>query len=125
MRSISSAGYETLSPDDCQDVVTFIEHNGDDRAISLRLLEPSFCKVIYARSEGLDWRPLVMTQLKTLGRKEDQSRRIDAGAHEVRTLHQAIERFPDSVSEQQMFWSRATGKSRASFFRLLSRYRPR
>ena len=102
----------------------FIEQNGDDRAISLRLLEPSFRKVIYARSEGLDWRPLVMTQLKTLGRKEDTSRRIDAKAQEIRTLHQAIERFPDSVSEQQAFWSRATGKTRASFFRLLARTVP-
>lgn len=125
MRSVARAGYETLSPDDCQKVVSFIEQNGDDRAISLRLLEPSFRKVIYARSEGLDWCPLVMTQLKTLGRKEDTSRRIDAKAQEIRTLHLAIERFPDSVTEQQMFWSRATGKSRASFFRLLSRNRPR
>jgi len=123
MRSIASAGYETLSPDDCQEVVSFIEQNGDDRAISLRLLEPSFRKVIYARSEGLDWRPLVMTQLKSLGRKADTSRRIDAKAQDIRTLHQAIERFPDSVSEQQLFWSRATGKSRASFFRLLARHR--
>ena len=40
-------------------------------------------------------------------------------------LHQAIERFPDSVAEQQVFWSKTTGKSRASFFRLLSRNRPR
>ena len=45
MRSIASAGYETLTPDDCLDVVDFIEQNGDDRAISLRLLEPSFRKV--------------------------------------------------------------------------------
>ena len=125
MRSIASAGYETLMPDDCLEVVDFIEQNGDDRAISLRLLEPSFRKVIYARSEGLDWRPLVMTQLKSLGRKEDTSRRIDGKAQEIRTLHQAIERFPDSVAEQQTFWSKATGKSRASFFRLLSRNRPR
>jgi len=125
MRSVSRQGYETLSPDECQDVVTFIEQNADDRAISMRLLEPSFRKVLYARSEGLDWRPLVLTQLKTLGRKEDTSRRIDAKAQEIRTLHLAIERFPDSVTEQQMFWSRATGKSRASFFRLLSRNRPR
>jgi hypothetical protein len=125
MRSVARAGYETLSPDDCQDVVSFIEQNADDRAISLRLLEPSFRKVIYARSECLDWRPLVMTQLKTLGRKNDTSRTIDAKAQEIRTLHQAIERFPDSVTEQQAFWSKATGKSRASFFRLLSRNRPR
>ena len=124
MRSIASAGYETLTPGDCLEVVDFIERNGDDRAISLRLLEPSFRKVIYARSEGLDWRPLVMTQLKTLGRMEDTSRRIDAKANELRLLHQAIEDHPASVSEQLAFWSRATGKSRASFFRLLARHRP-
>ncbi len=125
MRSISSAGYESLTPDDCLDVVDFIEQNGDDRAISLRLLEPSFRKVIYARSEGLDWRPLVMTQLKTLGRKEDTSRRLDAKAQEIRTLHQAFERHPDSVAQQQVFWSWVTGKSRASFFRLLAKHRPK
>jgi hypothetical protein len=125
MRSVASAGYETLTPDDCLTVVDFIEQNGDDRAVSMRLLEPSFRKVIYARSEGLDWRPLVLTQLKTLGRKEDMSRRLDARAQEIRLLHQAFERHPGSVSEQQTFWCRATGKSRASFYRLLSRNRPR
>ena len=125
MRSIASAGYETLTPDDCMEVVDFIEQNGDDRAISLRLLEPSFRKVIYARSEDLDWRPLVMTQLKTLGRKEDTSRRLDAKAQEIRTLHQAIERHPDSVAQQEVFWSWVTGKSRASFFRLLAKHRPK
>ncbi len=125
MRSVSRQGYETLTPDDCQDVVDFIEQNGDDRAISLRLLEPSFRKVIYARSEGLDWHPLVMTQLKTLGRKEDTSRRLDAKAQEIRTLHQAFERHPDSVAQQQVFWSWVTGKSRASFFRLLAKHRPK
>jgi len=123
MRSIAAAGYETLSPGECLDVVNFIESHGDDRAISLRLLEPSFRKVIYASSEGLDWRPLVMTQLRTLGRKDDQSRRIDAKANDLRLLHHAMERFPHSVGEQQVFWSRATGKSRASFFRLLGKHR--
>ncbi len=125
MRSIAMAGYETLTPGDCLEVVDFIEANGDDRAVSLRLLEPSLRKVIYARSEGLDWRPLVMTQLRTLGRKEDTSRRIDAQANELRMLHQAIERFNGSVGEQQVFWSRGTGKSRASFFRLLAKHRSR
>jgi hypothetical protein len=125
MRSIARAGYETVTPDVCQDVVDFIESHGDDRAISLRLLEPSFRKVIYARSEGLDWRPLILTQLRTLGRREDTSRRIDARANEIRVLHQAIEQYPGSVSEQQAFWSKATGKSRASFFRLLARHRPK
>jgi hypothetical protein len=125
MRSIARAGYESLSPRECLEVVEFIEQNGDDRTLSLRLLEPSFRKVIYARTDGLDWRPLVMTQLRTLGRKEDTSRRIDAKANELRLLRQAIGKFPHSVSEQQSFWSRATGKSRASFFRLLARERRR
>jgi hypothetical protein len=125
MRSIASAGYETLNPSECQKVVDFIEQNGDDRAISLRLLEPSFRKVIYARSEGMDWRHLVMTQLRTLGRRQDSSCRIDAKATELRLLHQAMETHSGSVGEQQAFWSRATGKSRASFFRLLSKHRPR
>ncbi len=41
LRSIALAGYEPLTPDDCLEVVDFIEQNGDDCAISLRLLEPS------------------------------------------------------------------------------------
>ena len=122
---IASAGYETLTPDDCQEVVDFIEQNGDDRAISLRLLEPSFRKVIYARSEGLDWRPLVLTQLRPSGARKTRPAASTPGLKEIRMLHQAIERFPHSVSEQQAFWSKATGKSRASFFRLLARHRPR
>jgi hypothetical protein len=125
MRRVATAGYDSLTPDDCLAVVDFIEQYGDERAISLRLLEPSFRKVLYARSEGLDWRLLVLAQLRTLGRKEDTSRRIDAKAQEIRSLNQAIEQFPRSVSEQQAFWCRATGKSRASFLRLLSRHRPR
>jgi hypothetical protein len=125
MRSIARAGYETLTPYQCSEVVDFIEANADDRALSLRLLEPSFRKVLYALSERLDWRPLVTTQLRTLGRKQDDSRRIDARANEIRLLHEAIERFPRSVGDQQSFWSHATGKSRASFFRLLARHRPR
>jgi len=123
MRRVAMAGYETVTPDDRLEVVDFIEQHGEDRAISLRLLEPSFRKVLYARSEGLDWRPLVMTQLRSLGRKEDTSRRIDAKAQEIRTLHQAIERHPGSVADQQSFWCKSTGKSRASFFRLLAWHR--
>jgi hypothetical protein len=123
MRSIARDGYETLTPAECSEVVDFIEQNGDDRAISLRLLKPSFRKVIYARSERLDWRALILTQLRTLGRKQDDSRRIDARANELRLLHQAIEQFPQCVSEQQTFWSKATRKSRASFFRLLAKHR--
>jgi hypothetical protein len=124
MRSVARHGYDGLSPGECLEVVGFIEQNAEDRAISMRLLEPSFRKLIYARSEGLDWRPLVLTQLQSLGRKPVTSRRIDARANDLRLIRQAIERHPGSVGEQQAFWCRATGKSRASFFRLLARHRP-
>ena len=79
----------------------------------------------YARSEGLDWRPLVMTQLKSLGRKEDTSRRIDAKAQEIRTAPPGDRAVPAfcGVSNRRSE-SKATGKSRASFFRLLARHRP-
>jgi hypothetical protein len=123
MRRVASKGYESLRLTECLDVVEFIEANGDDRSISMRLLEPSFRRLIYARQEGLDWRPLVLTQLRTLGRKQDPSCRVDARANEVRVLHQAIEQFPKSVGDQQSFWCRVTGKSRASFFRLLAKNR--
>jgi hypothetical protein len=49
----------------------------------------------------------------------------EARANEIRLLHEAIGRFPSSVGDQQSFWSQATGKSRASFFRLLARHRSR
>ena len=78
--------------------------------------------MLYARSEGLDWRPLVLTQLRTLGRKEDTSRRLDVKAKEVRLIHQSIDTSP-LRGDQQAFWCKATGKSRASFFRLLARHR--
>jgi hypothetical protein len=121
MRSVASAGYGPLSADECLEVVDFIEGNGDDGGISMRLLVPSFRKVIYARSEGLDWRPLVLTQLRGLGRRDDRPRPVDARAQEVRHLHRAVGLHPGSVGDQQATWSKATGKSRASFFRLLAK----
>ncbi len=123
MRSIARGGYHSLSPDDCLEVVDYIQVNGDDRLISMRLLEPSFRKVQYARSEGLDWRPLVQSLLQTLGRKPDTSRRIDSRDKDLRCLQQALDRHPDSVGDQQNYWRRLTKKSRASFFRVLARYK--
>ena len=51
MRRVASAGFETLTHRRLQEVVDFIEENGDDRAISLRLLEPNHSgRYIYTRS---------------------------------------------------------------------------
>ena len=70
MRSVASKGFSRLSPDDCQLVIDFISENADDRQLSLRLLGPSLRKLSYARSEGIDWRPMVKSQLQSLGRKQ-------------------------------------------------------
>ena len=123
MRSISANGFNRLSEEDCSVVIDFIEQQSQDHQLSMRLLGPSLRKLLYARQELLDWRPLVKTQLQTLGRKQQATKRLDTKAHDVRCLRDAIAKHPDDVNEQQSHWRQKTGKSRASFYRCLSRYR--
>jgi len=123
MRSVSEKGFHGLTPDDCQIVIDFIAENVEDRQISMRLLGPSLRKVQYARSMGVDWRPLVKSQLQSLGRRKDVSKRLDTKAKDVRTLVEAVRKHPDSINDQQNHWCRETGKSRATFYRVLARFR--
>lgn len=58
-------------------MIDYIEENSQDHQLSMRLLGPSLRKVLYARQENLDWRPLIKTQLQTLGRKLIATKRID------------------------------------------------
>jgi hypothetical protein len=122
MRCISAKGFRDLTPEDCQMVIDYIGENSDDRQISVRLLAPSLRKLQYARAEGLDWRTLVKSQLQTLGRKPLATRRLDTKSNDRRILEEAITKYPDSTQEQQSYWSAKTGKSRASFYRTLSRH---
>lgn len=123
MRQVSAKGFKGLSPDDCAMVIDFIAEHADDRQLSLRLLGPSLRKLSYSRAEGLDWRPLVKSQLQTLGRKNDATKRLDNRVKDFKLLEQAIAKYPDSIKDQQEFFSALSGKSRASFYRVLSRYR--
>lgn len=123
MRSVSANGFNRLTRDDCEMVIDFIEQHSADHQLSMRLLGPSLRKLLYAREEQLDWRPLVKTQLQTLGRKQQATKRLDAKVHDLRCLKEAMAKHPDNVSEQQSFWRQKTGKSRASFYRTLARYR--
>ena len=59
MRELAAQGFDGLTPDECMEVVDFIGEFSATRELSLRLLEPSFRKVLYARGEGVDWRQLV------------------------------------------------------------------
>ncbi len=89
----------------------------------MRLLGPSLRKLLYARSEGLDWRPLVKSQLQTLGRKQQATKRLDSKARDARVLKQALALHPESIKDQQAHFCTKTNKSRATFYRILSRYR--
>ncbi len=68
LRQLAAQGFEELSPDECQEVVDFIGEFSASRELSLRLLEPSLRKVIYAREANVDWRQLVASQLHEIGR---------------------------------------------------------
>ena len=122
MRSIAARGFRDLTPDDCQQVIDYIGENSDDRQISVRLLAPSLRKLQYARAENLDWRTLVKSQLQTLGRKQLATKRLDTKTSDTRALLEALAKHPNSTQEQQSYWSAKTGKSRASFYRTLSRH---
>ena len=55
-------------------MVNFIAENIGTRQLSMRLLEPSLRKVAYADSQGIDWRDLVLSQLRNLGDEKGFSR---------------------------------------------------
>jgi hypothetical protein len=123
MRSVAVKGFYRLSPDDCTEVIDYISDNSDDRQLSLRLLGPSLRKLLYARSECVDWRPMIKSQLQSLGRKNEATKRLDNHKKDFQALEAVIKRHPDSVSDQQEAWSKATGKSRASYYRTLKRFK--
>ena len=121
MRAVSANGFHGLTPEDCAMVIDFIAENSEDRQLSMRLLGPSLRKLQYARNECLDWRPLVKSQLQTLGRKQQAAKRLDSKSRDMKVLREALKKHPESVKDQMAHFCRATGKSRASFYRALSR----
>ncbi len=123
MRSVSANGFRNVSVDECNAVIDFIADNASSVSISMRLLGPSLRKFVYARQEGLDWRELVKSQLQTLGRKPVITQRLDTHLQDSKLLREALRMFPDAVKAQQEFWCNKTGKSRASFYRALSRHK--
>lgn len=123
MRSVSANGFHNLTPEDCGMVIDFIAENADDRQLSMRLLGPSLKKLLYARGEGIDWQPMIKSQLQTLGRKNEATKRLDSKTKDLRLMEKAIRKHPDSVQKQEQEWQKASGKSRASFYRCLKRYR--
>lgn len=122
MRNIAAKGYNGITPDEAATVIDFFADHADDRQLSLRLLGPSLKKLTYARQEGVDWRPLVESQLQTLGKKNDASKRVDNKSKDLKVMTQVYARHRDSLKDQMADWCRITGKSRASFYRTLKQF---
>lgn len=123
MRSVASQGFQGIPAADCNTVIDFLAENAEDHEISMRLLGPSLRKWQYARAEGLDWRALVKSQLQTLGRKQQPTKRLDTRGRDLRLLREARKRHPESVKDQMTDFCTQTKKSRASFYRTLARLR--
>jgi hypothetical protein len=85
------------------------------------LLGPSLRKLLYARTVGLDWRPLIKSQLQTLGRKQQATKRLDTKSRDMKLLREALKKHPEDVKNQMVYFCQQSGKSRASFYRCLSR----
>ncbi len=117
LRHLAALGFDGLSPDECQEVVDFITEFSATRELSLRLLEPSYRKVIYGREAGVDWRQLVASQLHEIGRTA-APRVSDSRTYDLACLKQVVEDYPDSVAEQEAAWCSLTRRSRATFYRL-------
>ena len=122
MRDIASNGFQGITPDDAVTVIDFISEHAGDRQLSLRLLGPSLRKFSYARSEGIDWRPMIESQLQSMGKKNDVSKRLDNKSKDLKVMRQVYSRFPESQNDQMTDWCRLTGKSRASFYRTLKKF---
>ena len=122
MRKIAAKGFQNITADDAAMVIDFIEEHSEGREISLRLLGPSLRKLTYARNQGIDWRPLIKSQLQTLGRKREATKRIDNKQKDLKVLQHVVNKYPDSVSQQQKLWCELTKKSRSTFYRLLNAF---
>lgn len=123
MRKLAVEGFEDLTATECLAVVDFIAEFASTRDLSLRLLEPSYRKVIYAKDANIDWRELVRTQLEQIGR-DDTPSPVEGRAFEQSCMEEAVKANPSSVKDQEEMWCKATGKSRASFFRLKQKFEP-
>ncbi len=118
MRRLAAQGFEgKLTADECQEVVDFVAEFSATRELSLRLLEPSLRKVLYAREEGVDWRQLVASQLHEIG-KTAAPKVSDSRSYDMECLKQILDDHPDSIADQEAAWRMLTRRSRATFFRL-------
>ena len=120
MRRLAAKGFDGLTPDECMAVVDFIAEFSATRELSLRLLEPSLRKVIYAKDANIDWKELVASQLHEIGQTAAPTPMLmmNARTYDIECMKQVLLDFPNNVAEQEKVWRMLTKRSRATFFRL-------
>ena len=120
MHQLAENGFESLTPAECMEVVHFIAEFSATRELSLRLLEPSYRKVMYAKDAHVDWKELVASQLHQIGQATAPApmTMMNARTYDVDCLKQVLVDYPDDVAEQVRIWRILTKRSRATFFRL-------
>lgn len=123
MRAVSANGFQGVTRDEAMTIIDYMEENCTEKQISMRLLGPAMKKFSYARAEGIDWRPMVLSQLQVLGQRKDVHKRSENQTKDVRALQAALAKHPDDVKLQQAHWCEQTKKSRATFYRVLSKHR--
>jgi hypothetical protein len=122
-RVMSANGWPGCNVDQCEQVIDFIEEQAEDRQLSMRLLAPAVRIYKYANEQGTDWRPILLAQLHNLGTPTTSTKRISNRERDERVVREAIRRHPDSTTEQCDFYKDKSGKSQASFYRVLKRLR--
>ena len=93
-------GFEGLTPDECQEVVDFIAEFSATRELSLRLLEPSLRKVLYAR-ESRGGLAAARRLPAPRNRRTAVPKVSDARTYDMECLRQVVEDYPDSVADQE------------------------
>ena len=101
MRQLAAQGSEGLKPDECQEVVDFIADSRRPGNSALRLLEPSFRKVIYARHcRGRLAGTRRLANFHEIG-KTAVPKVSDSRTYDLECLRQVVEDYPDNVADRK------------------------
>ena len=68
MRTVACRGFQTLSPAECGEAIDYLAEHAPPEGLSLRLLVPTWQRVLYARKARIDWKLLVQAHLASLSR---------------------------------------------------------
>ena len=122
-RVMSQEGYPGCPSDAAAEIVDFIEEQGSEKQLSMRLLTPAIRIYKFCNEQNTDWRPVLLAQLQNLGRPAAATKRVHSQEKDLRVLKSALWKFPDQTAEQCRYFMDKTGKSRASFYRVLARFK--